>query len=159
MPASLNKVFIIGNLTRDPELRYISSGQAVVNFTLAVNRTYTDQNNQKKDEANFIRIITWGKRAEVCNQYLHKGSQVFIEGRLQVRSWQAQDGTKRTTMEVVAQNVQFLGKAGGSKDASSNDVSERQNDVIIDDNFTEHPTNSPINISPEELSPDNDVPF
>jgi len=115
--ASFNKVMLIGNLTRDPELRYIPSGSAVATFTIGVNRVYTTPAGEKKEQASFIRIVVWGRRAEVCGEYLSKGSPVFIEGRLQSRDWQTQDGQKRNTVEVVADNVQFL-RAGVKKDAA-----------------------------------------
>jgi len=108
MAASLNKVLLMGNLTRDPELRYIPSGTAVANFDLAVNRVYSSQSGEKKKEVSYIRIVTWGRRAEVCGEYLAKGSPVFVEGRLRSRSWETQDGQKRSTIEVIASNVQFL---------------------------------------------------
>lgn len=116
--ASLNKVMLIGNLTRDPELRYIPSGSAVATFTIGVNRFYTTQTGEKKEQASFIRIVVWGRRAEVCGEYLSKGNPVFIEGRLQSRDWQTQDGQKRNTVEVVADNVQFL-KMGDRQGAPS----------------------------------------
>ena len=106
--ATLNKVFLIGNLTRDPELRYIPSGSAVATFTIGVNRVYKTQTGEKKEQASFIRIVVWGRRAEVSGEYLAKGSPVFVEGRLQSRDWQTQDGQKRNTVEVVADNIQFL---------------------------------------------------
>ncbi len=106
--ASLNKVFLIGNLTRDPELRYIPSGSAVATFTVAVNRVFKSQAGEKKEQTSFIRVVVWGRRAEVCGEYLSKGSPVFIEGRLQSRDWETQDGQKRNTLEVIADNVQFL---------------------------------------------------
>ena len=106
--ANFNKVLLMGNLTRDPELRYIPSGAAVTSFDLAVNRIYTTQAGEKKKDVCFIRIIVWGKMAEACGEYLAKGSPVFVEGRLQSRSWVTQDGQKRNTIEVVANNVQFL---------------------------------------------------
>jgi single-strand DNA-binding protein len=106
--ATLNKVFLIGNLTRDPELRYIPSGSAVATFTIGVNRVWKTPTGEKKEQASFIRIVVWGRRAEVCGEYLVKGSPVFVEGRLQSRDWQTQDGQKRNTVEVVADNVQFL---------------------------------------------------
>lgn len=112
---SLNKVFIMGNLTRDPELRYVPSGTAVATFTIAVNRVYTSQAGEKKEEVSFIRVVVWGRRAEVCGEYLSKGSPVFVEGRLQSRSWEGQDGQKRNTIEVIADNVQFLRGAAGEK--------------------------------------------
>ena len=108
--ASLNRVFLIGNLTRDPELRYIPSGTAVTTFSLAVNRAYVNQAGEKKEEVCFIRVVVWGRRAEVCGEFLSKGSPVFVEGRLQSRSWEDQSGQKRSTIEVVASNVQFLGR-------------------------------------------------
>lgn len=106
--ANLNKVMLIGNLTRDPELRYIPSGAAVTTFDLAVNRVYSMQSGEKKKDTCFIRIVVWGKMAEVCGEYLAKGTPVFVEGRLQSRSWVSQEGQKRNTIEVVANNVQFL---------------------------------------------------
>jgi single-strand DNA-binding protein len=106
--ASLNKVFLIGNLTRDPELRYIPSGSAVATFTVAVNRVFKSQTGEKKEQTSFIRVVVWGRRAEVCGEYLSKGSPVFVEGRLQSRDWETQDGQKRSTTEVVADNIQFL---------------------------------------------------
>lgn len=111
MAASVNKVFLMGNLTRDPELRYVPSGTAVANFTVAVNRVYATPTGEKKEEVTFIRIVVWGRRAEVCGEYLSKGSPVFIEGRLRSRSWQTPDGQNRSTIEVVASNVQFLSSA------------------------------------------------
>jgi single-strand DNA-binding protein len=111
--ATLNKVMLIGNLTRDPELRYVPSGTAVATFTLAVNRVYNNQAGEKKEETSFIRIVVWGRRAEVCGEYLAKGSPVFVEGRIQSRNWETQDGQKRSTIEVIADNVQFL--RGGEK--------------------------------------------
>ncbi|MCM8765540.1 MAG: single-stranded DNA-binding protein [Candidatus Omnitrophica bacterium] len=106
--ASLNKVFLIGNLTRDPELRYTPTGTAVVNFGMAVNRRFTDASGGKKEETCFVRVVVFGKQAESCNQYLTKGKLVFVEGRLQYRSWEVA-GDKRSSLEVIAERVQFLG--------------------------------------------------
>lgn len=106
--ASLNKVFLMGNLTRDPELRYTPQGAAVVNLGLAVNRYYKDKNGQNQQDTCFINVIVWGPMAEVCNQYLQKGRQVIVEGRLQSRSWKDNEGKNRTTIEVKADNVQFM---------------------------------------------------
>jgi len=111
MAASFNKVLLMGNLTRDPELRYIPSGTAVSTFDLAVNRVYKAQSGEKKQETSFIRTVVWGRRAEVCAEYLKKGSSVFVEGRLRSRSWEGKDGQKRNTIEVIANNVQFLTRA------------------------------------------------
>lgn len=161
MPASLNKVLMIGNLTRDPELRYIPSGQAVTTFSIAVNRAYSDQSGAKREETTFVRIVVWGKRAEVCNEYLKKGSSVFIEGRLQSRSWQAQDGSKRTTTEVNAQNVQFLSSArSGSGASQSYRNNNQQNDsgYEAEASVPNYGGDATI-VSPDELAPDEDIPF
>lgn len=117
MAASLNKVFLMGNLTRDPELRYVPSGTAVANFTVAVSRAYKSATGEKKEEVSFIRVVIWGKMAEVCGEYLTKGRPVLVEGRLQSRSWEGQDGQKKSTMEVIANSVQFLGARGDKKAA------------------------------------------
>lgn len=108
--ANLNRVFLMGNLTRDPELRYLASGTAVANLRMAVNRRYRAQNGELKEEACFVTVVVWGKQAESCSQYLNKGRSVFIEGRLQNRSWETEDGQKRSVMEVRADRVQFLGR-------------------------------------------------
>ncbi|MBI3615012.1 MAG: single-stranded DNA-binding protein [Candidatus Omnitrophica bacterium] len=109
--ANLNKVFLIGRLARDPELRYIPSGTAVTTFTVATNRNYTLASGEKREESCFVRVVAWARQAELCGEYLSKGSPVFVEGRLQSRSWETPDGQKRSTIEVVAQNIQFLGKS------------------------------------------------
>ena len=127
MAASLNKVLLMGNLTRDPELRYIPSGTAVASFDLAVNRAYATPTGEKKSEVSYIRIIVWGRRAEVCGEYLAKGSPVFVEGRLRSRSWETQDGQKRSTIEVVAANVQFLRSASQSGAAARKNAPVAQN--------------------------------
>lgn len=128
--ASLNKVLLIGNLTRDPELRYTPSGVAVVNLRLAVNRKYKDKAGELKEEVCYITATAWDKQAEVCNQYLQKGRPVFIEGRLQSRSWEGTDGQKRNTIDVRAERIQFLGSAkdgaGRSAAIAPTDVAEEQ---------------------------------
>jgi single-strand DNA-binding protein len=107
--ANLNKVFLIGNLTRDPELRYTPSGTAVASFGIAVNRTWTGQSGEKKEEVCFVDINMFGRRAEVINEYFSKGNPIFIEGRLQFNQWETKDGQKRNTLRVVAENFQFIG--------------------------------------------------
>jgi len=109
--ASFNKVLLIGNLTRDVDMKYTPSGKAVANFGLAVNRAYTDANGEKVEDACFVDIVAWDRLAEVCGDYLAKGRPVFIEGRLQMDSWETEDGQKKTRLKVVAQNIQFLGGA------------------------------------------------
>ncbi|MDD5440212.1 MAG: single-stranded DNA-binding protein, partial [Candidatus Omnitrophica bacterium] len=125
MAASLNRVFLMGNITRDPELRYIPSGTAVATFTIAVNRVYATPQGEKKEEVSFIRVVVWGKRAEVCGKYLSKGSPIFVEGRIRTRTWQAADGQNRNTTEVIASNVQFLRSGPGkvSEPAEAQDAS------------------------------------
>jgi single-strand DNA-binding protein len=106
--ANLNRVFLIGNLTKDPELRYIPSGTPVANLRLAVNSSFKDQSGQRKEETCFVTVVVWSRQAELCNQYLKKGRSIFVEGRLIYRSWEA-EGKTRSTMEVRADRVQFLG--------------------------------------------------
>lgn len=113
--ANYNRVILAGNLTRNPELRYIPSGQAVTNFTVAINRNYTTQSGERREETSFIPIVVWGKQGETCNQYLTKGRAVLVEGRLQQHSWETQEGQKRSTIEVVADRVVFLGGAKPSE--------------------------------------------
>jgi len=110
--ASFNRVYLMGNLTKDPELRYTPQGTAVANLRLAVNRRYRNKNQEMKEEVCFITAVVWNKQAETCNQYLHKGSPVFVEGRLQSRSWEDASGQKRNVIEVRAERVQFLGQPG-----------------------------------------------
>jgi single-strand DNA-binding protein len=117
---NLNKVLLVGNLTKDPELRYTPQGSAVVTLRLAVNRTFKDKSGQAQRDTCFVNVVVWGQMAEVCNQYLQKGRQVFVEGRLQSRSWQNNEGKTRSVIEVVASRVQFMpqsGTQGGSQGA------------------------------------------
>ena len=111
MAMSLNKVQLIGNLTRDPEMRQIPGGQTVANFGMATNLTWT-KDGEKKTRAEFHNIVAWGKLGEICGQYLKKGGKVYIEGRLQTRDWEAEDGTKRYRTEIVAENMIMLDKKG-----------------------------------------------
>lgn len=105
---SLNKVLLIGNLTRDPELRYTPQGTAVCSFGVATNRQWTTESGEKREEAEFHRIVAWNKLAELCTQLLTKGRKVFVEGRLQTRSWQAPDGTQKTATEIVIDDMIIL---------------------------------------------------
>jgi len=108
MARSLNRVQLIGNLTRDPELRYTPSGTAVCSFSIATNRSWTTDTGEKKDEVDFHRIVSWNKLAELCSQFLVKGRKVYVEGRLQTRSWAAQDGTQKQTTEIVINDMILL---------------------------------------------------
>jgi single-strand DNA-binding protein len=124
------KVILVGNLGRDPEMRYTPGGQAVTNFSVATNRRYTDSSGETRDETVWFRISAWGKQAETCNQYLKKGSRVLVEGRLNgdengnPRMWTGQDGSPRASFEVTSQNVRFLsgrdeGSLGGDEGGSA----------------------------------------
>jgi single-strand DNA-binding protein len=105
---SLNKCMIIGNLGRDPEMRYTPSGQAVTQFTVAVNRNYKDSQGERQEETEWFRVVAWGQQAEFSAEYLRKGAKVFVEGRIQTRQWEGQDGQKRYTTELVANTIQNL---------------------------------------------------
>ncbi|RJP18600.1 MAG: single-stranded DNA-binding protein [Candidatus Abyssobacteria bacterium SURF_5] len=130
----LNKVFLAGRLTQDPELRYIPSGVAVSTLRMAVNTTFFPRDGEKKEEVLYIDVIVWRKQAEAAVQYLHKGSPVFVEGRLQSRRWETQDGQKRTSIEVQADRVQYMEWAGEKsrpqEGAGSQQASPDQNDDI-----------------------------
>src|SRR3989304_3613594 len=108
MARSLNKVVLIGNLTRDPELRYTPQGTAVCTFGLATNRQWVTEGGEKKEEAEFHRLVSWNKLAEICSQLLSKGRKVYVEGRLQTRTWTGQDGNQRTTTEIVISDMILL---------------------------------------------------
>jgi len=111
--AGVNKAILIGNLGRDPELRYTQNGQAVVNFTLATSENWTDKSGERVERTEWHRIVVWGKVGELCAQYLSKGRTVYVEGRIQTREWEDKDGNKRYTTEINAQTVQFLGGPRG----------------------------------------------
>jgi single-strand DNA-binding protein len=136
--ANYNRALLMGNLTRDPELRYIPSGSAVANLRLAINRTYKNQAGEQKEEVTYVGVVVWGKQAENCAEYLSKGSPVFIEGRLQSRQWETEDGQKRSVLEVVADRVQFLGRKRGESPAA----------------VSEEPPAAPSSTAPED-----DIPF
>jgi single-strand DNA-binding protein len=112
---NLNRAMIIGNLTRDPEVRTTTSGQNVCNFSVATSSQWTDASGQKQERVEYHNIVAWGKLADICGQYLGKGRKVYVEGRLQTRDWETQDGQKRKTTEIVAENMIMLDK----KDASA----------------------------------------
>ena len=120
MAKGLNKVMLIGHLGNDPELRTTASGQSVANFTLATNENFKDSNGNLQERTEWHRIITWGKLAEICNQYLKKGRQVYVEGRLQTRSWDdPKNGEKRYVTEIICSEMQML---GGQREQGSNEA-------------------------------------
>ena len=112
---SVNKAIVLGNLGQDPDVRSTSSGQMVANFSLATNRSWTDRNGQRQEQTEWHKIVAWAKLAEIIEQYLKKGDQVYIEGRLQTRSWEDKSGEKRYTTEIVAQEMVMLGSGGGAR--------------------------------------------
>lgn len=114
MAGGVNKVILLGNLGRDPEVRFTPSGQAVANFTIATNESWTDKQGAKQERTEWHRIVVWGKLAELCGEYLKKGRQAFIEGRLQTREWTDKENKKNYTTEIVANSVQFLGSGPGA---------------------------------------------
>jgi single-strand DNA-binding protein len=118
--ASLNKVLLIGNLTKDPEIRFVPSGQAVANLRLATNRKYKGGNGEWKEEVTYVSVEAWGKSAEAAGEYLKKGSPVFIEGRLKLKEWE-KDGVKRSMLEVVAERIQFLNRNTNAQPGEGSD--------------------------------------
>ncbi len=112
MARGVNKVILIGNAGADPELRYTPGGSAVSNFSIATNESWTNSSGERQERTEWHRIVVWGRLAEICNQYLRKGSKVYIEGKLQTSSWEGQDGVKRYTTEVVARDMQMLDSRG-----------------------------------------------
>ena len=112
--AGLNKVILIGNVGNDPEMRYTAGGAAVTSFRLAVSRNFSSKEGERREETEWFDVVTWNKLAEICSQFLQKGRQTYVEGRLHTRSWDGQDGQRHYRTEVVAEQVLFLGSPGGS---------------------------------------------
>jgi len=133
--AGVNKVILVGNLGSDPQVRYTPSGQAVANFNIATSERFNNKAGEKEERTEWHRIVAWGKLAEICQQYLKKGKQVYIEGRLQTREWEDKQGQKQKTTEIVAQTMQMLGRVGdagsgggggGSSDFASQDFGSQE---------------------------------
>ncbi len=143
---NLNKAMIIGNLTRDPEVKTTPSGQNVASFSVATNRVWTNAQGQKQEAVEYHNIVAWGKLAEICGQYLNKGRKVYVEGRLQTRDWEGQDGVKRYKTEIVAENMIMLDRGG------SGGMSERQ------DRALETPLQEEETPQEEEIKVEN-IPF
>ena len=146
---SLNRVLLIGNLTKDPELRYTPSGTPVANLRLAVNSSFKDQAGARKEETCFVTIVVWSKQAEICQQYLKKGRAIFVEGRLLYRSWEA-EGQKRSTMEVRADRIQFLGPPPGVSRSRDEGAGAKPEPVRAEE--------PEVEVAPE-AGADADVPF
>lgn len=123
---SLNKVLLIGNLTRDPNLRYTPNGTAVCTFGLATNRTWNSENGEKQEKVEFHNIVAWGKLADICGQLLHKGDKAYVEGRLQTRDWKSDDGQDRRTTEIVIDNMMLLNSRGQGSYSSNSDAADME---------------------------------
>lgn len=124
---SVNKVILVGNLGKDPELRYTPSGAAVANFSIATTENYKDRDGNRQTKTEWHNIVVWRQLAEICGKYLHKGKQVYIEGKLQTRKWQDRDGNDRYTTEIIADQMQMLGRAGDDGNSSYQSDDEPQN--------------------------------
>ena len=155
---SLNRAQIIGNLTRDPELRNTTSGQSVCNFSVATSSQWTDQAGVKQERSEFHPIVAWGKLAEICSQYLAKGRKVYVEGRLQTREWETPDGQKRQRTEIVADNMIMLDKAGqGAPSGASSGAATAAGATISDAGATPTVTMDP-GMGEQEIRIE-DIPF
>lgn len=150
----MNKVILIGRLTRDPELRTTPSGTATTSFTIAVDRTFVNQQTGQR-EADFINCVAWRKQAENISRYCFKGTQVAVEGRIQTRNYEAQDGTKRYVTEVICDNVTFL----GSKNSNNNDDSSMMSEPSSDIETTNLDEDPYANMGDEVALTDDDLPF
>jgi len=140
---SVNKVILVGRLGQDPELKYTPSGSAVCNFSLATSESWSDKSGQKQERTEWHRVVVWSKLAELCNQYLAKGRQAYVEGRLQTRSWDDKTGNKRYTTEVLASTIQFLGGRGDApvrdnptSSVDSSNMMDQSYNISTDTNFT-----------------------
>ena len=144
--ASVNKAIIIGNLGKDPEVRYTQSGQAVAHFPVATTDTWTDRDNSRQERTEWHNIVVWGKQAETCGQYLSKGRQVYIEGRIQTRKFEDREGKERYFTEINAREVRFLGSrdGGGARSGQS---------------FDDGPSSGFDDMGAGSVPPDDDVPF
>jgi single-strand DNA-binding protein len=144
---NLNKVFIFGNLTRDPELRQTPGGQSVCSFGVATNSFFSDKSGQRQQKTEFHNVVVWGRQAEVANQFLRKGSSVLIEGRLQTRSWQDKQGVQRKTTEIVTERMQLGPRTGGAGTSTPAPEEDRREEELPE-----------INLEETEIKPE-DIPF
>ncbi len=143
---SVNKAILIGNLGGDPEVRYTASGQAVANFTIATSEVFYDKDKNKQERTEWHRIVAWDRLAEICGEYLTKGRSVYIEGKIQTRSWEDKEGNKRWTTEIVARQMQMLGQAGerSGQTSSRKDLEDPPDNFSFDEN---------------SVNTDDDIPF
>jgi len=140
----VNKVILIGNLGKDPEVRYTSSGQAVANFPIATTEVSTNKEGNKQEYTEWHRIVAWGRLAEICGEYLTKGKPVYIEGSIRTRSWEDKSGNTRWTTEIVARNMQMLGSAGDNSSQSNYSDDQAPSDFSLDDNSVDSDEDIPF---------------
>ncbi|HVZ12652.1 MAG TPA: single-stranded DNA-binding protein [Patescibacteria group bacterium] len=164
MARSLNKVELIGNLTRDPELRYTPQGTAVATFGIATNRTWVTDSGEKRDEADFHRIVAWNKLAELCSQLLTKGRKIYVEGRLSNRSWTGQDGVQRNITEIVISDMIILdARRDGAEPASQADEAAFEHEAtpapepVVEESAAEKQPKAKANKSEKKVEPSDDV--
>jgi len=153
MARSLNRATLIGNMTRDPELRYTPQGTAVCTFSVATNRQWKTESGDTKDEAEFHRIVAWDKLAEICSQLLGKGKRVFVEGRIQTRKWEDKDGNPRTTTEIVISDMLLLERIGESEGTSAPTPQDIPEDLSVDE------AKPAKKAEPKKEAPADDIPF
>jgi single-strand DNA-binding protein len=157
--ADLNKVTLIGNLTRDPEVRYTPKGTAVGDLALALNSSYKTQDGQFKEEVCYVDIVAWGRQAETCKEYLTKGSPILVEGRLQLDQWEDKDGNKKSRLRVRAERIQFLGRAKGSEGgAPASSAPRRESPAAAPASRPAHDDRPPAEEF-HDVPNDDDVPF
>jgi single-strand DNA-binding protein len=166
--SALNRVYLLGNLTRDPDVRYTPKGTAVTDMAMAINEVYRAQDGQEREEVTYVDVVAWGRQAETCGQFLTKGSPVLVEGRLQLDKWEDKDGQKKSRLRVRADRVQFLGRprtADGRESAPPHSAGERAHYAPRTGSFpapsADRSRTQPIHEShPEDIPPhDEDVPF
>jgi single-strand DNA-binding protein len=133
--AGVNKVILIGRLGADPEIRYTNTGTAVANFSLATSTNWTNKDGQREERTEWHRIVAFGRLGEISGEYLNKGKQVYIEGRLQTRSWEDKDGNRRKTTEIVAQQLQMLGAPSGERLPTDEDAAPREEEPVPEDDI------------------------
>lgn len=155
---NLNKIFVLGNLTRDPESRALPSGQTVANFAVATNRVWNDKSGQKQQDTQFHNIVVFGKMADTCVKYLNKGKMVLVEGRIQTRSWDAADGTKKYRTEIVAEGIQ-LGPRGGQSSPTDEPREPRANLTSAQEKVNKKEDDIPIIEQETEEIDVSDIPF
>lgn len=149
MAFALNRAQLIGNVTRDPEVKQIPSGQMVATFSVATNRVWIDKSGQKQERADFHNVVVWGKLAEICSQYVKKGRKIYVEGRMQTRDWEGEDGQKRYRSEIVCENFILLDRAGAPTNEGS--FEREANTAAVK-------PEAPVELKKEEVTID-DLPF